>query len=1050
MLSVIKNRKELEKIVEANKEKMLPRTIGAKTDRKFILVCGGTGHPSQECVDVAEAINREIQKDKGLSKKVEVIKTGNNAMCELETLVMIYPDGVLYTEILPGDAVEIVESHLKKGKTVEELVYHDPNSNKPILKMKDIPFFGKQEIFARNYAGLIDPEQIEEYIAVGGYDGLLKAVSTMKPEDVVKSVMDSGLRGRGGGGFPSGLKWQIASNAKSVNGKKYVVCNADEGDPGAFMDRSQLEDAPHTVIEGMALAGFAIGASKGYIYCRAEYPLAIDRLDIAIQQARSCGLLGTGIGNSTFEFDIEIRMGAGAFVCGEETALINSIHGLRGEPWPKPPFPAQKGVWESPTLVNNVETFGNIPPIIRLGSDKLNAIGTEKSKGTKIFALAGAVKNVGLIEVPMGITLGEIVFDIGGGILGDKEFKAAQIGGPSGGCLPKSMLNVSIDYESLKQAGAMMGSGGLIVMSEDTCMVDLAKFFMEFIQDESCGKCPPCRIGTKQMLDILNRISNGQGKEGDIEELISLGEDIRVTAICGLGQTAPNPVLSTIKNFREEYEAHIKDKKCPAGVCAELVYAPCQNACPAGVNVPAFVALTSEKRYEEALISHLDRNPFPIACGLTCTHPCETKCRRDTLDAPLAIREVKRYMTEKGGKQGVYPMPSIMKRPASQQKNIAIIGGGPAGLTAAFFLKRLGHDVTIFEGQEKLGGMMMYGIPEYRYPKAMLNNEIDNILKMGVNCKLSTQVGKDIAMDQIKAEHDAVIITIGGWKSKLLGMANEDAEGIIGGTDFLWMVAHEDLNKIKGNIVVIGGGSTAVDVARTALRLGADKVTLAYRRTIDEMPAEEEEISELIEEGINPVELTDIDEIIVEDGKVKAIRCRKQSLGGFDSSGRKRPTPMDGEESVVEYPCDYLVPAISQNIDLSFAETLDKNRNGSIKADKVTMQTSDPKVFAAGDVLGLANLAVAIGQGEEVSVSIEKILNPGAIRNFSWRKPVSPDVFFDSDIDPVEGERVEVEYSAAEDRIKNFLLVNRGVNWEDKIQAEVQRCLRCDFRECEV
>lgn len=1049
-MSMIKSLIDLEKIVEKNSEKMLPRKIGAKTDRKFILVCGGTGHPSADCENVAEAIIAEVNKDRELSKKVEVVKTGNNVMCELEPLVIIYPDGVLYTKIKPENASQIVVNHLKNGEIVEPLVYHDPNSNRPILEMNDIPFFGKQEIFARDYAGLINPEEIDEYIAIGGYKGLLKAITSMKPENVVSSIMDSGLRGRGGGGFPTGLKWQITANSKSENGKKYVVCNADEGDPGAFMDRSQLEDLPHTVLEGMALAAFAVGAKKGYIYCRAEYPLAIDRVDLAIRQARAYGLLGDNIGNSNFDFDIEIRMGAGAFVCGEETALINSIQGMRGEPWPKPPFPAQKGVWDSPTLVNNVETFGNIPRIIRLGADKLNTIGTEKSKGTKIFALAGAVKNVGLIEVPMGITLGEIIFDIGGGVIDAKDFKAAQIGGPSGGCLPKNMLNVSIDYESLKQAGAMMGSGGLIVMSEDTCMVDLAKFFMEFIQDESCGKCPPCRIGTKQMLDILNRISRGQGKEGDIEELISLGEDIKVTAICGLGQTAPNPVLSTIKNFRAEYEAHIRDKKCPAGVCAELVYAPCQNACPAGVNVPAFVALTSEKRYEEALISHLDRNPFPIACGLTCTHPCETKCRRDTLDAPLAIREVKRFMTEKGGKQGVYPMPPVMTRPANQQKNIAIIGGGPAGLTAAFFLKRLGHDVTIYEGQEKLGGMMMYGIPEYRYPKALLNNEINNIIKMGVNCKLSTQVGKDITMDQIKNGHDAVVITVGGWKSKKLNIANEEAEGIIGGTDFLWMVAHGDLKKIEGNIVIIGGGSTAVDVARTALRLGAEKITLAYRRTIDEMPAEEEEISELIEEGINPVELTDIDEIIISDGKVKAIRCRKQSLGGYDASGRKSPSPMDGEESIALYECDYLIPSISQVIDFSFAEGLEKNRNGSIKADEETLQTSDPKVFAAGDVLGLANLAVAIGQGEKVSVSIEKILNPGIMKNFSWRNPVSPDVYFNSEVDPVESERVEVEYSAAEDRIKNFLLVNRGVNWEDKILNEVKRCLRCDYQESEV
>ncbi|OHD39618.1 MAG: hypothetical protein A2015_11075 [Spirochaetes bacterium GWF1_31_7] len=1044
----IRSLKELENIQKNKEESIKNRSANAQTDKKYILICGGTGCKSSGCDAVYNAFNTN-ETIHTYGDAIELIKTGCNGICELGPVAAVYPDNVLYIKLTPEKVDTIIREHIVKGKIVDDFVYQNPATLKPVAYMSDIPFFKKQHRFARLYAGLIDPENIDEYIGIGGYFSLCNILKKMSPENVVNEVKKSSLRGRGGGGFPTGIKWEFAAKEKAFNGKKYVICNADEGDPGAFMDRSQLEADPHSVIEGMLIAGYAIGAQKGYIYCRAEYPLAIERLEIAIKQAEERGIIGERIFESEFSFSIEIRMGAGAFVCGEETALISSIHGKRGEPLPKPPFPAQSGVWEAPTIVNNVETLSNIPPLFRFGSDFFASMGTEGSKGTKIFALAGAVKNVGLVEVPMGITLGEIIYDIGGGIIGDKEFKGAQIGGPSGGCLPKNLLNIKIDYESLKKAGAMMGSGGLIVMSEDTCMVDLARFFMEFIQDESCGKCPPCRIGTKRMLDILNKIIEGHGELSDIDELITLGEDIKISAFCGLGQTAPNPVLSTLANFREEYEAHIIEKKCPAGVCAELVYTPCQNACPAGVNIPAFIAFTSEGRYEEALIAHLDRNPFPMACGLTCTHPCESKCRRNTLDAPVAIREIKRFMAERGGRDGIYTMPEIMKRPEAEIKSIGIIGSGPSGLTAAFFLRRLGHTVTVYESQDKPGGMLRYGIPEYRYPKAILDNEINNILAMGIDIKTNCTIGKDISFDTIKAGHDAVVIAVGGWKSRKLGLPGEDAEGVIGGTDFLWLVAHNDLKEFHDDVVIVGGGNTAIDVARTALRLGAKSVTLAYRRTIDEMPADHEEIEELIEEGITPVELVDVEEILLENGRIKGLKCRKQSLGDYDSSGRKRPEPITGENSTVIFNCRMLIPAISQLIDLSFAKNLETNRDGTIKSNKYTHQTSDPLVFAAGDVIKLANLAVAIGHGEEVAVSIEKKLNPDCIQTFSWRIPHSPAVYFDPDIEPVESERVEVEYSSVEERIKNFLLVNRGVNWDYKIKEEAKRCLRCDYRETE-
>lgn len=535
--------------------------------RAHVLVCGGTGCKSAGSKEVQLEFAKQLEQ-KGLSDEVMIVETGCHGFCEHGPLVIIYPEGTFYCRVKPEDVEEIVESHLFKGRIVERLLYHEPLTHEQIPSYSEINFYKKQKRLVLEHCGAINPEQIEEYIAVGGYEALAKAVTTMTPQEVIDDVKKSCLRGRGGGGFPTGMKWQFAAN--SVNDKKYVICNADEGDPGAFMDRSVLEGDPHKVLEGMAICGYAIGADEGYIYVRAEYPLAIKRLRIAIDQAEQMGLLGANIFGSKFSFKIHIKEGAGAFVCGEETALMASIEGRRGMPRPRPPFPAVSGLWGKPTNINNVETFANVASIITKGADWYCSFGTEKSKGTKVFALTGKINNTGLAEVPMGITMREIIFDIGGGITNGKKFKAVQIGGPSGGCLPESMLDLSVDYDSLISVGAMMGSGGLVVMDEDTCMVDVAKFFLNFTQSESCGKCTPCREGTKRMLEILTRITEGQGREGDIELLEELASNIKETALCGLGQTAPNPVLSTLKYFRDEYEAHIKEKHCPAGVCEKL------------------------------------------------------------------------------------------------------------------------------------------------------------------------------------------------------------------------------------------------------------------------------------------------------------------------------------------------------------------------------------------------------------------------------------------------------------------------------------------------
>lgn len=584
--------------------------------RAHILICAGTGCVSSGSKKVHAALCEKLAQ-KGMDQEIKIIETGCHGFCEMGPLLIVYPEGVFYVRVQEEDVNDIVEEHLYKGRIVERLLYKEPVSLEKIPNYSDISFYKKQMRMVLANCGHIDPENIDEYIAVGGYDALAKALSEMSPDCVIDEVKKSGLRGRGGGGFPSGTKWGFTRSA--AGDKKYVVCNADEGDPGAFMDRSVLEGDPHRVIEGMAICGYAIGADEGYIYVRAEYPLAIKRLKIAIQQAEDLGLLGDNLFGSGFNFRIKIKEGAGAFVCGEETALLASIEGRRGMPRPRPPFPAISGLWGKPTNINNVETFANVPQIISKGSDWYSSIGTERSKGTKVFALTGRINHTGLAEVPMGISMREIIYEIGGGIPNGKLFKAVQIGGPSGGCLPEALLDLPVDYDSLIEVGAMMGSGGLVVMDETTCMVDVAKFFLNFTKSESCGKCTPCREGTKRMLEILTRITDGAGRAGDIELLEDMAKNIKATALCGLGQTAPNPVLSTIKYFRHEYEAHILDKRCPAGACTKLAVISitdtckgcglCKKVCPVG-------AISGEVKNKHSIDTQKC-----IKCGA-----CITKC----------------------------------------------------------------------------------------------------------------------------------------------------------------------------------------------------------------------------------------------------------------------------------------------------------------------------------------------------------------------------------------------------------------------------------------
>jgi NADH-quinone oxidoreductase subunit F len=1030
--------------------------------RSHILVCAGAGCVASGSLEVSAALTEALAQA-GLADEVKVVETGCLGPCVVGPVAVVYPDGVFYQGLSPADAPEIVEEHLLKGRVVERLVHKAASTAQAVPALDDIGFFRKQQKIVLRNCGVIDPLRIEEYIARDGYQALAKVLTSMSPDEVIETVRRSGLRGRGGAGFPTGLKWRIAQRAKGE--RKFVLCNADEGDPGAFMDRSVLEGDPHSVIEAMAVAAYAIGSAQGYVYVRAEYPLAVKRLGVAIEQARDYGLLGQDILGAGFNFDIEIRMGSGAFVCGEETALMTSIEGHRGEPRPRPPYPANQGLWGMPSLLNNVETYANIPQIILRGDAWYAAMGTEKSKGTKVFALAGAVNNTGLVEVPIGMPLGEIVYDIGGGIPNGKRFKAAQIGGPSGGCVPREHLNVPVDYETLTELGAIMGSGGLIVMDEDTCMVDIARFFLDFVQDESCGKCPPCRIGTKRMLEIVDRICEGRGEEGDVERLIELGQKIKDTALCGLGQTAPNPVLSTIRHFRNEYDAHIRQKRCPAGVCAALVRAPCENACPAGVNVPGYVSLLAEGRYDEALKLHRERNPFAAVSARVCIHLCEGKCRRASLDEPLALRSLKRFLVEQeDGAQ----LPEVRENAENARRRVAIVGAGPAGLSCAYFLARLGYRPTVFEAEAKPGGMLVQAIPAYRLPRDVIEREVRMIERMGVEIRTGVRLGRDISLAGLRAEgYEAVFLGVGAPTGSRLGIPGDDAAGVTEAIRFLReynLAVNAKGRRTNGKrksspadvaapavgrqVVVVGGGNAAIDAARTALRLGARTVTVLYRRTRAEMPAYAEEIAEAEREGVRLVVLAAPIEVVTQDGRVTGLRCRRMALGPFDRSGRRRPEPApDGPDNPFTIEADQVIAAVGQTLeasDLLGGTPVHVSSRGYLVADPITGQTSVPWVFAGGDaVLGPASVVEAVGQAEAAAVAIDTFLT-GAEHAF-WRDAPEVETDFDPDADPVPYGRAKVRTISLARRKTSFDEVE--LPWGETVAVrEARRCLRCDYR----
>ncbi len=1011
----------------------------------YVTVGMGTCGLAAGAEETLAAIEQELAR-RGLEAVISRI--GCAGMCAYEPMVELQASGkprLNYGRVTEENVPEIFASYFdgtplresvivgqvlptviqRDGQMLHSLSFVDPASGDKIA------FYQKQLRVVLSNCGLIDPESLDDYLALDGYVALEKALA-MSPEAVVDEIIRSGLRGRGGGGFPTGVKWRLTREAQRW--PKYVICNAD-----VFIDRSILEGDPHSVIEGMIIAGYAVGAETGYIYCR-EYPLAVKRLEIALAQAREAGLLGKDILGSGFSFDISITEGAEAFVCGEETALIASIQGERGQPRPRPPYPAVSGLWGQPTNVNNVKSYAYVPRILRLGADWFHSLGTEGSPGTAVFALTGMLNNTGLIEAPMGITLARIIYEIGGGIPDGKRFKAVQVGGPLGGCLPEAYLNMPLDFDSLKAVGAVMGSGGITVADETTCIVDFSKYFIKFAHDENCGKCPPCRIGSTRMLEILERITAGRGVPEDIDRLRYLAEGMQKGSLCALGRLAPSPVLSALQHFENEFWAHVMEGRCPAASCQMLVRANCVSACPAGVDVPAYLALVAQGRYREALAVHRDANPFALICGRVCPAFCEQRCRRGPLDEPIAIRQVKRFMADQLIAEPWTP-PKLAR---DKNVKVAVVGAGPCGLTAALRLAQRGYRVTVFERMPQPGGMMTYGIPTYRLPRDVLFTEIDHIRRAGVEIRCGVELGMDITVKSLKGEgYQAIILAVGAHRSRSLDIPGEDKPGVIHAIHLLRDVASGQSPDLAGKrVVVIGGGDSAMDAARTALRLGAKEVHVAYRREKGDMPANKEEIEAAAEEGVQfhflvtPV-------AVLGNRHVTGVRLQRQRLGDFDSSGRRRPMPVPGTE--FDMPCDVLVPAIGQ-VTWVDDESLGVHRPSTFEVGK-SFELAVPGVFAAGDaVTGPATVVQAVAHGNEVALVVDAWLTTGKTEGVYYR-PIRHDVpqlFNLEDYAHARRPTPRRLPPEAHARRQDFTEVEEVLD-ERTAQEECKRCLRCDL-----
>ena len=1027
--------------LEWYRNKVLAREDESKT-RVYVCMTGCRAYGASE---VKAALDEEVKKQ-GMSDQVEVRATGCHGFCAKAPVIAIDPLGVQYQEVSPDDAPEIVALTLKQNRLIDHLAYTDPQTGKTIFHRSQIPFYKKQVRRVLANCGTIDPTRIEHYIAAGGYQGIVKALSRMTPEDVIDKVTTAKLRGRGGAGFSTGLKWKFAHQAEGR--PKYIICNADEGDPGAFMDRAVLEGDPHAVLEGMLIGAYAMGAEHGYIYVREEYPIAVEHLNLAIEQMKELGLLGENILGTGFNFDVYLKMGAGAFVCGEETALMASIEGKRGMPRARPPFPAQAGLNGKPTNINNVETWANVPLIIKNGVEWYSQVGTEQTKGTKIFSLAGKVNNTGLVEVPMGVTIKEVVFDIGGGIPKGRKFKAVQMGGPSGGCVPEQYLSLPVDYDTLQRIGAIMGSGGMVVMDENNCMVEIARFFLSFTQSESCGKCAPCRLGTTQLLEILTRITQGRGRIEDIQTIKELGETIMKSSLCGLGQTAPKPALATLAYFLKEYEDHILEQRCAGATCDSMVISACQHACPAGIDVPNYVAAIASGKYEKAVDIIRERNPFPAVCGRICIHPCEFKCRRGELDEPVAIRSLKRFASDWYFEHiGRAEEPFPVKR----EQKVAVVGAGPSGLTCAYFLAKSGYKVTVFEAQPVAGGMLGITVPEFRLPREVIQEEVDYIESCGVEIRYDSPIDAYHTVNDLMREgYDAVFIAAGAQASKRIGVPGEEEglDGLYYGLEFLSQAKTDRKIAVEGKVVVIGGGNVAIDVARTALRVGAEDVQLFCLEPRDEMLAWEKEVKEAIDEGIVINPSWGPRQIIHKDGRVAGIEFVK-CISVFDEEGRFNPIFDDEFTQAVE--THNIIISIGQAPDMSFLTKdgqLERALWGALVVDENTLSTNIPGIFAGGDfTTGPTYVIRAIASGRRAAIAIERYLQgeTGRIRIIDEKTETVEDTGLALDEETTEEKpRIEIQLEKPEERVRDFREVEKGFTREEA-HREAMRCLRCDL-----
>ena len=1072
-MSATSNTKDLGALRQAGLERIRP-------SRPFVSVGLGTcgiGNGADTLRDALQAAAATSH------SKAVVRRVGCFGFCAAEPLVMAYRPGkpvLLFTDVKASRATRFIESLAddaafdKLAKTATAKIENwdfrtasvDFGAGFPFLPTwNELPFFKGQEKIVLRDAGLIDPESIEEYLGAGGYSGLVRALTSMKPEVVIEELKKSKLRGRGGAGFPTYRKWEIMR--AQANTSRVVICNADEGDPGAYMNRNEIESDPHMLVEGMAIGAYAMGAAEGFVYVRAEYPLAIERLNKAIADARAAGLLGKGILDTDFSFDIEVTTGAGAFVCGEETALIASAEGKAGRPLPRPPFPAQRGYMGKPTNINNVETWCNVPVIIARGGDWFAGFGTPLSTGTKVFSLVGKVRNTGLVELPLGTPMDAMIYGMGEGAEGRKKIKAVQSGGPSGGCVPAKHFDTKIDYEELSKLGAIMGSGGMVAMDQDNCMVDVARYFVGFTAGESCGKCTACREGLTQMLHILEAVSRGEAVETDLDTLADLAETVRDSGLCGLGQTAANPVLTTLKYFRNEYMRHIREKRCEAGVCESLYLALCENSCPMHMNIPGYLQLLKENRIEEAFELTLRENPLPGTIGRICHFHCRMRCRRDQLDEPVSQGEIHRYLADtmyKMGRERVVYNKLIKEKLPPTGKKVSIVGAGPAGLTAAFYLARLGHDVAVYDEREEAGGIPRWGIPAYRLPKEVLRKEIGLIRKLGVRFVFNTRIGRDMTWDRLGEMSDAVLVCVGALKDMTLGIPGEDLKGVVPGYELLERInaGKKEAKTVSGigtEILVVGGGNTAIDVARSALRSGA-RVTVVYRRARGDMPANIDELEGALEEGVTLVCMAQPLKVLEDKGKVRGLEVMRMKAGSVDTSGR--PTPLPTGESY-EIPCDTLVIAVGERVDPAGLESVGAviAKDGRVGVDPFRLFTANPKFFAAGDaVTGPATAAEAMGQAKTAAAAIDAALMPaegvapgamaasadvvmtprfeGLFRRFEYAMEIP--------LSPAKAKMTKARQLPLAERHGNFVEISQGYTGE-QARFEAERCLRCDVRE---